>query len=316
MTKTDHQNANTNRHNINKKINNPIYTRNTQPKPMWLILFLLFFEKIQAHTCCSTCACAQRCQTPSIQVDIDLHGLTVNCPNATCACVIDELDTCTYGDTWSEMTNIAWSDARWHKCIQVEHYKPLMARALIRWWHGHCIGHAILEIELDIEPVARDLYVDFNVLAYFEHDLIHNVFRIKTMSGSNDVRPIVGSSEMFFETTLLDEHTGIHVEITNCTVQIIEGSAVNAPIINERNVYDPTRIEYVNDTTKMTYDAFWDYDTNSPFQRLVCSYALFNGTSSVLHHTTNRTYMMANPDETGILVNDVDDVIINQSLSN
>lgn len=284
---------------------------------MWVVLFLFLFCRVNAHTCCSTCACAQRCQTPTIHADIDTHGLTVNCPNATCACVIDELDTCTYGGTWSDITNITWADARWHKCIQVEHYEPFMARALIRWWHEHCIGHAILQIELDVEPVYRDLFVDFNVLAYFEHDTIYNVFRIKTMSGSNDARPMAGSSEMFFEATLLDEHTGVHVEITGCKVQIIEGKAVDAPILNEVDVFNPSRIVHVNnDTTKMTYDAFWDYDTNSPFQRLVCSYALFNGTSNVLHHTMNRTYMLANPDESGILVNDVDDIIVNYSLSN
>jgi len=284
---------------------------------MWTIVLLGLLGSVQAHTCCSTCACAHTCQAPSIHADIGLHGLTVDCPNATCACVVDELDTCTYGSVWSEITNITWSDARWHKCIQVEHSKPFEARALIRWWHGHCIGHAILEIELDVEPVARDLYVDFNVLAYFEHDLIHNVFRIRTLSGSNDARPMAGSSEMFFEATLLDDHIGVHVEITNCTVQVIEGKAVNAPILNEINVFDPNRIIAIgNATTKMTYDAFWDYDTNSPFQRLVCSYALFNGTSNILHHTANRTYMLANPDETGILVNNVDDVIVNQSWSN
>jgi len=186
-----------------------------------------------------------------------------------------------------------------------------MARALIRWWHGHCIGHAILELELDVAPISRDLYVDFNVLAYFEHNLIHNEFRIKTMSGSNDERPMAGSSEMFFEATLLDNHTGIHVEITNCTVQIMEGKTVDAHILHEIDVFDANRIERIdNTTTKLTYDAFWDFETNSPFQRLVCSYALFNGTSNIVNHTTNRTYMLANPTESGILVNDVDHVIV------
>lgn len=284
---------------------------------MWLVLLVCLLAGARAHTCCSTCACAQRCEPPIIGADIQLSGLSVTCQNATCACVIDELDTCTYGETWLETTHIGWSDPRWHKCIQIEQTEPFMARALIRWWHGHCIGHTVLRLELDLLPTTRDLFVDFNVLAYFEHDVIYNVFRIKTMSGSSDQRPMAGSSEMFFQATLLDHHIGVHVEITNCTVQIIEGKAVHAHILNEINVFDPGRIEAVSDsTTKMTYDAFWDYDTNSPFQRLVCSYALYNGTSNVLHHTVNRTYMLAHPDESGILVNDVDDVIINQEWSN
>lgn len=170
----------------------------------------------------------------------------------------------------------------------------------------------MLDLAIHLEKIERDLYVDFNVLAYFEHNTIHNVFRIKTISGSNDKRPMAGVSKMFFQATLLDEHIGVHVEITNCTVQIIEGKSIHANILNEINVYHPNNIEAIgNDSSRLTYDAFWDYETNSPFQRLVCSYGLFNGTSNVLHHAVNRTYMLANPDETGILVNDVDDLITN-----
>ena len=283
---------------------------------MWFVL-LFALAAVDAHSCCSTCACQQRCERPAIGAQVNMHGLDVTCHDSECACVVDELDTCTTGPTWTGRTHIAWNDTRWHECIKVEHERPFMARALVRWWHGPCIGHSILELEIDVETITRDLFVDFNVLAYFEHDVIHNVFRIKTQSGSDDQRPTAGASEMFFEAELLDDHTGVHVEITNCTVQIIEGKAVTAPIMREINVFDANRIEAAGPGgSKMTYDAFWDYETNSPYQRLVCSYALFNGTSSVLHSTVNRTYMMANPDETGIRVDDVDDVIVNGPLSN
>ncbi|MDA7838936.1 hypothetical protein N9A45_01215 [bacterium] len=277
---------------------------------MLLFFVYLLCVVVHAHKCCKTCTCSNRCRAPDISASLNMSGLMVHCPGADCACVVDELDTCTLGDVWTNTTEIRWQDPRWNKCIKIETLDPLRARAMIRWWHDKCMGHILLNLDVGLESIHRDLYVDFNRLAYFEHDTIHNVFRIKTSSGSNDKRPMAGSSEMYFQVTLLDEHIGVHVEITNCTVQVIEGKNIHANVMNEINVFDPTKITALgNDTTKLTYGAFWDYQTNSPFQRLVCSYGLFNGTLNLLHHSVNRTYMLANPDETGVLVNNVDNII-------
>tara|TARA_B110000008_G_scaffold115509_1_gene118261 strand:- start:17853 stop:18326 length:474 start_codon:yes stop_codon:yes gene_type:complete len=153
--------------------------------------------------------------------------------------------------------------------------------------------------------------MDFNVPTFFEHDHIHNVFRIKTMSGSLDKRPMAGSSTMFFDAYLLQNVTGVHVEITSCVVQILEGKAIDANILNEYDVYNPSNLVHLDNGMRMTYTAFWDGQTNSPFQRLVCDYGLFNGTASqyILHQSVNRTYMMADPNEQGVLINDCDSVI-------
>lgn len=223
----------------------------------------------------------------------------------------DELDTCTYGEMWRNETEIGWKDARWNKCIKVESLDPLRARAMIRWWHDKCMGHVALNLDVTLTKISRDLYVDFNVLAFFEHDTIHNVYRIQTESGSNDERPMAGASDMFFEAQLAGNHTGVHVEITDCIVQLVEGSETDAPILREVNVYDPQKLNMVDNGMRMTYQAFWDDETNSPYQRLVCKYALFNGTTNafILNNTVDRTYMVADPNENGILINDSDDII-------
>ena len=291
-----------------KNTKQPIYSLDV--KGMWII-FVLLWSAAWAHKCCPTCACAARCQAPAIRATLNATGLTVYCPNAECACVTDELDTCTYGKVWTNQTEFGWKDARWHKCIKIESLDPLSARGMIRWWHNKCIGHVQLKLDLAVTKVTRDLFVDFNVLAYFEHDTIHNVYTIRTQSGSDDDRPMAGHSEMFFEAVLTEHATGVHVAITNCTVQIIEGKSVHARVINEINVFDPNHLHSIENGMRMTYTAFWDDETHSPFQRLVCKYALYNGTAPISDGAANRTYMMADPNERGVLINGADDVITN-----
>lgn len=278
-----------------------------------MLLFLIFIllSISNARKCCPSCTCSNRCQAPSVHASLNQSGLLVHCPDAECACVTDELDTCTYGQVWQNVTSVRWDDSRWHKCIKLTSTDPLEATAMIRWWRNKCMGHIILRIKIDLLPVIRDLFVDFNVLAFFEHDTIHNKYVIRTESGSEDDRPLAGSSEMFFEAKLDSNHTGVHVEITDCTVQLVEGKSANAPVINEYNVFDSDNLHASENGQRMTYTAFWDEQSNSPFQRLVCKYAIYNGTTSenIIHHTVNRTYMMADPNEKGILINDHDDVI-------
>lgn len=240
-----------------------------------------------------------------------MTGLILHCPGAECACVVDELDTCTVGEVWSNATEISWQDPRWNTCIKIEHRSPLRARAILRWWHNKCMGHAVVNLDIGLESISREMYVDFNVLAYFEHDTIHNTYRVQTMSGSEDERPMAGSSNMFFEARLEGNPTGVHVEITDCVVQVIEGTSINASIMNEYNVFNGSTLSSIENGMRMTYQAFWDEDTNSPYQRLVCKYSLYNGTASqyLLHNTVNRTYMMADPNENGILINEPDAMI-------
>ena len=278
---------------------------------LFFLIVILLFADGTGRKCCSKCTCSNRCEAPDVHATLNSSGLVVHCPQAECACVTDELDTCTYGEVWENATLFDWHDSRWRKCIRIESVDPLEARALVRWWHGKCMGHINLHLKINLQPVSRDLFVDFNVLAFFEHDTVHNVFHIRTESGSSDERPLAGSSDMFFDAQLHSNHTGVHVEITNCTVQIIEGKSKDAAILNQRNVYDPNNLQATDKGMRMTYKAFWDDETNSPFQRLVCKYALFNGTTNdfILHNTVNRTYMIADPNEKGVLMSEDDAVI-------
>lgn len=279
---------------------------------LWVLCLLV--AAASSHKCCDKCACQQRCEAPEVHATLTPDGLRVDCADATCACVMDELDTCTYGETWTNITNIEWKDPVWNGCIQLETMEPLRARALIRWWNGKCMGHIRLELDIHLEPVVRDTYMDFDTIEFHEHATIYNAFKIRTVSGSEDPRPMAGSSTMYFEAVQPEPARGVHVEITDCKVQITEGKDMNAVILNEVHVFDPTRLVTVPGGMRLTYTAFWDAQTNSPFQRLVCDYALYNGTdvtNVLLHNTVNRTYRMADPNENGILVDDVNNVNIN-----
>ena len=273
---------------------------------MWALV-ILFIPIIQAHRCCPTCACSQRCETPQMHTNITTQGLHIHCRDADCACVIDELDTCAYGQTWRNHTLIGWHDARWNHCIKIEQIKnPFRATALVRWWRDKCMGHIVLDIEINTRPTTRDTYVDFNVVSFHEHTHIHNVFHIQTQSGCNDIRPMAGKSDMFFQAILTNTTANVHVEITNCVVQIIQGGETDAIVLNEKNVYDENNKISIQKGEKITYTAFWDEETNSPFQRLVCSYALYNGTFSnktlIGNHVNSRNYKMVIPGETGITI--------------
>ena len=263
---------------------------------------------IQARICCSTCACRHRCVPPHIDAQITTQGLHVHCHDDTdCACVVDELDTCTYGKTWRNNTVIGWHDARWNHCIKIKQMQdPFHATALIRWWRQKCMGHIIIDIDINAKHITRNIYVDFNVVSFHKHTHIHNVFHVQTKSGCNDTKPMAGKSDMFFQAVLTNTTADIHVEITNCIVQVIQGAELDAVILNEKNVYDENNKYNIEQGEKMTYTAFWDDETNSPFQRLVCTYALYNGTidnkTLIGDYVNSRNYQMVNPDETGKLI--------------
>lgn len=264
-----------------------------------LILLLNYVIAAIAHNCCNTCECAKNCMAPNIQVDVKDIGVSMYCKNATCACVTDELDSCTYGSTWNENYIIPWNDGRWNHCLKISHNNPLIVEGLLRWWTPGCMGHVRVQIELEILPVFRDIYVDFNMVEYIEHTAIDNTFKICARTGSDDEKLIAGTSTLFFEVSMVSPIQGVHAEVTNCIVQVLNGPDKNDIVLSEHNIQGSK--EFINNNgQRFTYVAFWDEEVNSPFQRLMCKYALFNGTVELNMYNATRSYMIANPDETGV----------------
>jgi hypothetical protein len=268
-------------------------------------LVYILIMLVTIHGCCPTCSCPRyTCRPPQISANISANGVSISCPDSTCACVADELDTCTYGGTWSGETLIEWSDARWVRCIRITHHDPLQASGIIRWWDetNRCMGHMILNIDTHLLPVQRDVYVDFEKTVWHKVNF-HHEFIVKSTSGCEDcTRPIVGVSIMFFKVEMDPPVTGASVQIRNCSVLTLAG--INGivesvfPIITD----GPHQNGQLNtNRSRLTYIPFWDDVTNSPFQQIKCSWAVFNGTI-VNSGMVERDYMIADPVENGILI--------------
>lgn len=277
---------------------------------LWDGLFLFMTSMLIGKTsaCCTgtnqhSCRpCArQQCRPPQISTNITSDGLTVTCTDSICACVVDELDSCTYGGTWSGLTQFKWDDARWHHCIRITHTDPFQASATIRWWddNNKCMGHSLLNIDIQLKTVRRNVYVDFEQsvwhTAHFQND-----FFVKATSGCEECdRPIVGESVMYFEVALDPTVPGTQVQLRNCSVQTRAGK--NGEVLS---VF-PIRTEGIQangelnaNKTRLTYTPFWDDITNSPFQEIQCDWAILNGTTG----SSERAYMIADPKEKGILI--------------
>ena len=271
--------------------------------------FIFFGVLIVARACCPTCECHRVCQTPEIAASMTLEGLNIVCNSVDCACVKDELDGCTYGGVWSNSTVVGWTDSRWSDCIKVTQNEPLRASAILRWWDNSikCMGHSILNIEANLIGIYRDVFVQFEQSVSYQHgENINNVFYVSAVSGSSDARAIVGQSTMYFNVEMNDV-PGVHIEILNCSVKTTNGP--NGEVLTENRIKlnsaqdGSIQGELNENKTSMTYTAFWDDVSNSPFHNLMCDYAIFNGTS-LSTHPAQRKYMIADPNEVGVLWDD------------
>ena len=123
-------------------------------------------------------------------------------------------------------------------------------------------------------------------------------------SGCDDPRPIVNQSTMFFEVEMDPPQTGVHVEITSCTVQTTAG--VHGEVLTNTSLSTdgsgPHHGLLNPQKNRLTYTAFWDDVSNSPFHHIMCMYAIFNGTHAS-PHASGRAYLIADPNEHGILQN-------------
>lgn len=267
-----------------------------------LVVLLSIVALALSSDCCPGCQCAPHtCHAPQISANVTSSGLTVKCGDSTCACVTDELDSCTYGGTWLGETLIDWTDGRWHNCIRVTHTDPFQATAILRWWDDStkCMGHSLLNLDIHLASVQRNVYIEFE-RAIWHTTEFHNEFKVKATSGCEGcTHPTVGTSTMFLNLELDPPIPNTHVEITNCSVRTRSGETGEVlstfPLITEGN-YQNGNLN-VN-RTRITYVPFWDDVTNSPYQQLKCDWGILNGTTG----TTERAYMLLDPKEQGVLV--------------
>ena len=245
------------------------------------------------------------CPTPPINITYTDTGLVMDCTeNATCAWVRSEIESCTCGKQWSNTSHMLWQDPRFKECTTTKQYEDYAnVHGIIRWWYGSCMGHYLVNLKFILEPTFRDIYMTFEEINIDHYVIVETSVGIfaKAKSGSEDEIPIAGKSEMFFECVLNKTTTGVHMEIMSCDIEILESGKTDAEILRTlTNIQVNTSYADPNGE-RATYRAFMDDDYYSPWQRLLCTYALFNGTTSIEQFSHNKSYMLLNPFDTGII---------------
>jgi len=252
--------------------------------------------------CCGPPPTHDCCKAPNINTTVTLEGVDIHCPHAVCGFVSEELDPAPCGCTWSDTYHLKWSDDRIGKCLYVdEEDKDQIVRGTVRWWSRGCIGHVDIILRLVLEPDIRDVFITYPVFEYNKQVGIHSGFAALARSGSEDDIPQAGKSDMFFEVVMDEPEVGVHMEITSCDIDILDSGAQDAFVLTTyTNISFNT--SYADPNGEIAeYRAFMDNRYYSPFQRVRCLYALFNGTTTLDTFTHAQSYMLVNPFDTGVI---------------
>ena len=245
--------------------------------------------------------CNMPCQTPPINITYTGNGLQLDCTqNATCAWVRNELETCTCGKQWKNDSHMTWRDPRFKQCVAIkQHDNYANLHGVIRWWTNKCMGHHFVNLKFILAPVSRHVFLSFEDVSHAHIVKTSIGIDAKAKSGSEDEIPMAGKSEMFFECVLNETMTGLHMEIISCDIDILDSGKADAEVIRTFSKI-PVNTSYAEPNgEKASYTAFMDTEFYSPWQRLICLYGLYNGTTSVETFTHGKSYMLLNPFDTG-----------------
>ena len=269
-----------------------------------LFLFLLIVLKIYADSLC--CLEEIDCIVPNITVEPSFTGIYIDCgQHIDCAWVERELDTCSCGKTWSDVDIITWDDSRLTRCFHIEKNQNTEIHGIIRWWSDSCMGHQHIDIDINILPDFRDTFMNYTVLQYQEVKAQCNNYTIYVSSGSEDQAPQADKSIMFFKAIMKEPYIGVHLKIIDCQLEILKSGAANAEILTTYPTNQHAfhyNISYAEPHGEIvTYKAFMDEVYYSPWQRIMCTYGLYNGSTSLETYNHNNAYMILNPFDSGII---------------
>jgi len=252
--------------------------------------------------CCGPPPPDECCVEPDINVTATMDGIVVECPNAVCAFVREELDPAPCGCTWQGSQHVPWFDGRIGPCIDIDQEdKDKLLRLTVRWWSQYCMGHVDVVLRLVIMPDVRDIFISYPSYEHCKVESVHVEYTASARAGSYDDVPQAEKSDMFFEVVMDEPETGVHMEITSCDIDILDGGTADAEVLTTYTNID-VNISYAEPNGEIAvYRAFMDDIAYSPFQRLICHYGMFNGTTTVDTFTHERSYMIVNPFDSGVI---------------
>lgn len=273
---------------------------------MRVLLLLLCFTSVSAcgppPPCCGPPPSLDCCKPPEINATITPKGVDVSCPDATCAFVNEELDPSPCGCTFTHNYTLDWSDARIGQCLYTEKDDDdQVLQGTIRWWSYGCMGHVDLVLRIRLREDMRDIFIDYPEFECHEQVGVHTGYVALAKTGSNDDIPQAEVSDLYFEVTMEEPIVGVHMEITSCDVDILDSGASDAVLLTtyENINYN---VSYADPNgERATFRAFMDSQYYSPYQRVRCVYAMFNGTTSLDTFSHSQSYMLVNPFDSGVI---------------
>lgn len=255
-----------------------------------------------APPCCGPPPSIDCCRPPEINATVALSSIEFQCPDAVCGFVNEELDPAPCGCTWTGQYNLEWQDKRISQCFYTDEEEgEQIIRSTIRWWTRGCMGHVDIIIRVLLQPDMRDVFVSYPTFEYTKQIGLHSGYVALARSGSEDDIPQAEKSDMFFEVIMDEPEIGVHMEITECDVDILDsGSADSIVLTTYENI--SFNVTYADPNgERAEYKAFMDTLYYSPFQRVRCVYAMFNGTTTIDTFTHSKSYMLVNPFDDGII---------------
>lgn len=265
----------------------------------WLLLLLLACARACLEPRSYDC-----CREPAINATVGSAGLRVACPGATCAFVSHELARTSCGCEWTGDTAVPWSDGRFDSCIRSDaEDADLVLRGVVRWWSGECMGHVEVILRVVVEPDARDLFMTYPSFEYVTQVGLHSGYHVLVRAGSYDDVPQAGQSDMFFEVIMDQPEVGVHLRILQCDLDILDKGTADACLLKTyENISFNASYAHPNGEVAV-YRAFMDDEFYSPFQHVRCSYALFNGTTTLDTYRHEKSYMLVHGFDHSVMVN-------------
>ena len=253
--------------------------------------------------CCDPPPSLDCCVPPDINITATTQHVEIMCPDAVCGFVREELDPAPCGCTWSGDYILRWTDRRLQTCLYTDQDdKDQIIRGTVRWWTMGCMGHVDVILRIVLEEDFRDVFITNPEFEYTRQVGVHSSYVALARAGSYDEIPQAGKSDMFFEVVMDEPEVGVHMEITSCDIDILDSGEPDAFVLH---VYENIsyNVSYADPNgERATYRAFMDDIAYSPFQRVHCEYAMYNGTTTLDTFSHSKSYMLVNPYDSGVVV--------------
>ena len=262
----------------------------------------LFWRVYGQDKCCDN---SYECVAPDIRFAMDDSGITVSCGlGIVCAWVNSELSTCSCGNQWENSVRMPFRDSRLRECFDVSFGHSLELNGILRWWSRDCMGHETISFVVEILPSFLDVFMHYSSIVHMEEVHRHYNYTAIARSGAEgDAVAQSLKSTMFYEVTMDEVETGVHMEIDYCSLEILSSGSQDAEVLT---TYFPGQSSFNYNITyaepngeRVTYKAIMDEEYYSPWQRIMCSYTMKNGTTTMDTFQHGHSYMIYDPFDSG-----------------